>query len=151
MIENDTMHAFLLTSIKDLFLLFYPTLLPSFPLYLFPFSRIFLPSISPTYLSLSLFLIPPSLSPPRSYLSFFSIYCLPHVPQRAKDWWTGPFPRMLPVFRGKYKSISADYLRLELCPPPPIAAKDGFSVKEGSPYSGRWLWIGERVSSSLSS
>ena len=32
--------------------------------------------------------------------------------------------------------------RLELCPPPPIAAKDGFSVKEGSPYSGRWLWIG---------
>lgn len=31
-----------------------------------------------------------------------------------RDWWTGPFPRLLSVFRGKYKAVSADYLRLQV-------------------------------------
>ena len=63
----------------------------------------------------------------------------------SRDWWTGPFPRVLSVFRGKYKSISADFLRLECCPPPPTTSKSGAKVRGGSPFSGRWMWIGHCV------
>ena len=34
---------------------------------------------------------------------------------------------------------------VQVCPPPPTAAKDGFSLKAGSAHSGRWMWVGHTV------
>jgi hypothetical protein len=34
---------------------------------------------------------------------------------------------------------------VQVCPPPPTAAKDGFSPKAGSAHSGRWMWMGHTV------